>query len=112
MSQGSRASAYLRKPSALVEQTVQNGVTNMLRAQIAAFRLTPSSLCVIVGLGGLFGFASISELAKRIQDDVPGRLVCFFPGSLDQNTYHFMNARDGWNYHALPITDEEGFLRQ
>jgi hypothetical protein len=62
------------------------------------------------GLGGLFGFASISALVNALEGLVPGRLVCFFPGSRDQSSYHFMNARDGWNYHSLPITDEEGFL--
>lgn len=105
--------SYLSDPSLLDEQTLQDAVSEIVASRIRDLQLTPTSLCVLFGLGGLFGFASISALVKTIQDQdlVPGRLVCFFPGSRDQNSYHFMNARDGWNYHALPITDEEGFLR-
>jgi len=112
LSQGSHGTAYLKTPASLDEQTVQDGLSEMLAERIAGLDLMPSSLCVLVGLGGLFGFASVSALVKSLQDNdlVPGRLVCFFPGSRDQNSFHFMNARDGWNYHALPITDEEGFL--
>ena len=112
LAQGRHGIAYLKFPSSLDGQTIQDGLSETISERISALSLTPTSLCVLVGLGGLFGFASISALVNSIQDDdlVPGRLVCFFPGSRDQNSYHFMNARDGWNYHALPITDEEGFL--
>ena len=110
ISQGKHSAAYLKTPASLDEDTTQEGLCELLTERIAALDLTPKSLCVLVGLGGLFGFASVSALVKSIQELVPGRLVCFFPGSRDQNSYHFMNARDGWNYHALPITDEEGFL--
>ena len=101
---------YLNDPSLLEEQTIQNALSEIVANEIGELRLSSTSLFVLFGLGGLFGFAHISELVKSIQDLVPGRLVCFFPGSRDQNSYHFMNERDGWNYHALPITDEEGFL--
>ena len=112
LAQGNHAAAYLKMPSSLDEQTVHDGLSELVIENIAGLDLTPASLCVLAGLGGIFGFASVSALVKSIQDQnlVPGRLVCFFPGSRDQNSYHFMNARDGWNYHALPITDEEGFL--
>jgi len=101
---------YLRDPSLLGEQTVQDGVSSLVADHIGKLPLTATSLCALYGLGGLFGFASISALVNALEGLVPGRLVCFFPGSRDQSSYHFMNARDGWNYHSLPITDEEGFL--
>jgi hypothetical protein len=112
--QGTHGAAYLKNPASLDEQTIQEGLSELLIERISSLALTPSTLCVLVGLSGLFGFASVSSLVKSIQDHdlIPGRLVCFFPGSRDQNSFHFMNARDGWNYHALPITDEEGFLHQ
>lgn len=103
---------YLRDPSLLDEQTVQDALSALVADQITSLHLTPTSLCVLFGLGGIFGFARVSSLVSSIQDLVPGRLVCFFPGSRDQNSYHFMNARDGWNYHALAISDEEGFLHR
>ena len=33
-----------------------------------------------------------------------GRLVVFFPGQFEQNNYRLLDARDGWNYLAVPIT--------
>ena len=101
---------YLKEPSLLDEQAMQEAVSSQVAEQITRLGLAPHSLCVLFGLGGLFGAEKISAVVQSIQDLIPGRLVCFFPGSREQNSYHFMNARDGWNYHALPITDEESFL--
>jgi hypothetical protein len=103
--------AYLGDPTLLDEQTILSALSERVGKQIPSLELTSKSLCVLSGLGGLFGFVHVSALVSSIQELVPGRLVCFFPGSRDQNSYHFMNARDGWNYHALPITDEEPFLK-
>ena len=102
---------YLSDPTLLDEQTILSPLSERVAKQIASFELTLNSVCVLCGLGGLFGFVHVSPLVSSIQELVSGRLVCFFPGSRDQNSYHFMNARDGWNYHALPITDEEPFLK-
>jgi hypothetical protein len=33
-----------------------------------------------------------------------GRLLVFFPGSRDGNVYKLLDAREGWNYLATPIT--------
>jgi hypothetical protein len=30
--------------------------------------------------------------------------VIFFPGHFEHNNYRLLDARDGWNYHAVPIT--------
>jgi hypothetical protein len=35
---------------------------------------------------------------------VRGRLVGFFPGQYEQNNYRLLDARDGWNYLAVPIS--------
>ena len=37
-----------------------------------------------------------------------GRLLVFFPGVYEQNNYRLLDARDGWNYLAFPITASEG----
>jgi hypothetical protein len=36
--------------------------------------------------------------------DIQGRLVVFFPGQFERNNYRLLDARDGWNYLAVPIT--------
>jgi hypothetical protein len=39
-----------------------------------------------------------------VEGDIRGRLVIFFPGEYDSNNYRLLDARDGWNYLAVPIT--------
>jgi hypothetical protein len=58
----------------------------------------------VYGLASLFGFARVSEVMARIEKSIRGRLVVLFPGEYDNNNYRLLDARDGWNYHAIPIT--------
>jgi hypothetical protein len=58
----------------------------------------------VSGIGSLFGFVRVSNVVIAISDAVPGRLLVFFPGSVEANTYRLLNARDGWNYRAVAIT--------
>ena len=58
----------------------------------------------LFGAGSLFGFTRVSRVLKLIEADIKGRLVVFFPGQYDQNNYRLLDARDGWNYMAVPIT--------
>ena len=57
----------------------------------------------ITGVGSLFGFVRVSHLVGGLEDSVKGRLLVFFPGSVEANTYRLLNARDGWNYRAVAI---------
>lgn len=41
---------------------------------------------------------------ERVEDAIRGRLLVFFPGEYQENHYRLLDARDGWNYHAVPIT--------
>jgi len=52
----------------------------------------------------------VSSLIERVEDSVLGRLLIFFPGEYAGNVYRFMDARDGFNYMAVPITSTESFL--
>jgi len=58
----------------------------------------------VVGVGSLFGFMRVSVLMEKVQDAIRGRLLVFFPGEYENNNYRLLDARDGWNYHAVPIT--------
>jgi hypothetical protein len=55
-------------------------------------------------VASLFGFARLSQILKLVERDVRGRLVVFFPGQFEQNNYRLLDARDGWNYMAVPIS--------
>ena len=56
------------------------------------------------GLAALFGIIRVSALIEQVERFVRGRLLVFFPGEWEGNHYRFLDARDGWNYRAVPIT--------
>jgi len=58
----------------------------------------------ILGAGSLFGLARISQVLRMIEGDIKGRVIVFFPGHFERNNYRLLDARDGWNYLAVPIT--------
>ena len=62
-----------------------------------------NDVLAVDGCGSLFGVARVSSLISRIADSVPGRLLIGFPGKHSGGIYRLLDARDGWNYHAIPI---------
>lgn len=69
-----------------------------------------ASVVAVTGLASLFDFMRVSSLIERVEDSVRGRLLVFFPGEYAGNVYRFMDARDGFNYMAVPITTTESFI--
>jgi hypothetical protein len=63
------------------------------------------TVVALIGLGALFGLARVSSLVEGIKDAVQGRLLVFFPGEYhpENHTYRLLDARDGWNYLAVPL---------
>ena len=49
-----------------------------------------------------------TEILPLVEAHIRGRLLVFFPGVYEQDNYRLLDARDGWNYHAVPITASEG----
>jgi hypothetical protein len=68
------------------------------------------SVVAVTGLASLFDFMRVSSLVERVEDSVRGRLLVMFPGEYAGNVYRFMDARDGFNYMAVPITSTESFI--
>jgi hypothetical protein len=62
------------------------------------------TVVAVLGIASLFGFAQVSDLVPRIVPHLTGRLLVFFPGSREGNVYKLLDAREGWNYLATPIT--------
>lgn len=79
-----------------------------LRARIQQ-EADPQTVVAVLGVGALFGLARVSALVEGLKDQVPGRLVVFFPGEHHPEThsYRLLDARDGWNYLAVAITGDE-----
>lgn len=61
------------------------------------------TVVALLGLASLFGLARVAELIAKVDSEIRGRLLAFFPGQRDGANWRLLNARDGWNYHAVPI---------
>lgn len=107
---------YFAAPDSLqlkLEDEFPTYVARMLRDALTAGDVAEMEKTVVAVFGGgaLFGFTRVSQILKLVERDIRGRLVVFFPGHFEQNTYRLLDARDGWNYLAVPITlhSEGGF---
>ena len=79
-------------------------IADRIRATLAEPEVTEDTVVSILGVGALFGFVRVSEVLKMVESDIQGRLLVFFPGQYEGSNYRLLDARDGWNYLAVPIT--------
>lgn len=79
-----------------------------LREALTADGIDEDTVVAVQGVACLFGFTRVSLVLKEVVKDIRGRLVVFFPGEFDENNYRLLDARDGWNYLAVPITLHNG----
>ena len=65
----------------------------------------PDTVVALLGVGTLFGLARVSTVVEGIKESVTGRLLVFFPGEYhpEHHSYRLLDARDGWNYLAVPL---------
>ena len=82
----------------------------LVKAACASADTNAEGVVAVTGLASLFDFMRVSSLIESIEDSVRGRLLILFPGEYQGNVYRFMDARDGFNYMAVPITSTESFL--
>lgn len=69
----------------------------------------PNGVVGLLGAGTLFGLGDsvkVSALMNAVNASIAGRLLVFFPGHHEHNSYRLLDARDGWDYLATPITTE------
>lgn len=83
---------------------VEAALIDEVRQALAA--CTANDVLAIDGCGSLFGVARVSTLIDRVATAIPGRLLVGFPGKHSGGVYRLLDARDGWNYHAVPIPPE------
>ncbi|WP_430226899.1 BREX protein BrxB domain-containing protein [Paraburkholderia tropica] len=79
-----------------------------LKARIIA-EAGPDTVVAVLGVGTLFGLARVSSVVEGIKEAVQGRLLVFFPGEYhpENHTYRLLDARDGWNYLAVPLLAQD-----
>lgn len=83
---------------------LKDGVTGAL-AEIQEEQAEKTVLA-LTGLMELYDFIHVSDLIDALDKKFPGVLLVLFPGERDANTYRFLEARDGWDYLAVPILPE------
>jgi hypothetical protein len=104
------AATYFEEPELLITatQAFSDRVAEEVAGQLEQFE-DPDTVVGLIGAGALFGLGDsvkVSALLKAVEASVRGRLLVFFPGRKDHNTYRLLDARDGWDYLATPITTE------
>jgi hypothetical protein len=107
MAQDDYREEYFSSPEDLhlkLEAEFSEFVADRIREVLHGTDVTENSVVALFGVGALFGFARMSHILKIVEGDIKGRLVVFFPGHLERSNYRLLDARDGWNYLAVPIT--------
>lgn len=98
---------YFRHPEDLAlkfDSEFADACAVRLREEILAGDDSDDNVLAVHGVAGLYGFTRLHFVLQKIESHIRGRLVVFFPGAYDQNAYRLLDARDGWNYLATPIT--------
>ncbi len=98
--------AYFKRPQ-LMTDTVLAGFKSAVVEQIIAALTAPdadaNTVVAVGGLASLFGLVRASDVLEAVAPSIRGRLLVFFPGSYESKMYRLLDARDGWNYLAIPI---------
>jgi len=108
------ANRYFETPELLDEGPLSDfrqAVASQLISSMSSLEQPEETVVAVTGVACLFGFTRISEVLPLVEPHIRGRLLVFFPGVYEQNNYRLLDARDGWNYLAVPITAHEGELR-
>jgi hypothetical protein len=98
---------YFTNPEYIVDQLEAEFIPyaiEFLKKELSKLEQSENTLIAIKDVSSLFGFARLSEILKSCDKEFKGRLLIFFPGEFEQNHYRLLDARDGWDYLARPIT--------
>lgn len=83
-------------------------VADELRTVLRGDGVDEDTVVAVQGVACLFVFTRVSLVLKEVVKDIKGRLLLFFPGEYEGGNYRLLDARDGWNYLAVPITLHNG----
>lgn len=92
-----------RRPNTLSTVLPQFEDELVNRVKEALAQCGPNDLFALTGVASLFGIMRASTLIARVADAIPGRMLVAFPGTHQNGIYRLLDARDGWNYLAVPI---------
>lgn len=94
-----------RRPATLSTVIGQFEAAVADRVRLALTACGPNDILALTGVASLFGLIRAQDLVRRVTDStqVPGRLLLAFPGVHRDGIYRMLDARDGYNYLAVPI---------
>jgi len=110
MAQHEYHEAYFEQPEDmdLALQDFARFVSQRIVDALTEPKVDVNAVVAVSGVGSLFGLTYASAIFETVAPSIRGRLLVFFPGQHDGPNYRFLDARDGWNYLAVPITGIEG----
>lgn len=102
---------YFEEPDYLDDMALEpfhESICDQIRTVLQSPAADRESVVALQGVACLFGFTKVSRLIQDLEGEIGGRLLVFFPGEYADNNYRLLDARDGWNYSAVPITAYNG----
>ena len=98
--------AYFERPDDLGMALVDfaEAVAEQVRGDLEHPDVDADTVVAVLGLASLFGLTRASDLIASVDSCIRGRLLVFFPGQHHGHNWRLLDARDGWNYHAVPIS--------
>lgn len=105
MAQHEYREAYFEQPDDMEMALQEFGeyIAKQVRTALEDPRNDENSVVAISGIASLFGLVYASALVEAVAPIIKGRLLVFFPGRRDGSIYRLLDAREGWNYLAVPI---------
>jgi hypothetical protein len=106
---------YFAEPDMLMEgadERFAKHAADLVLRELKRPQHTDREIVGLIGAGSVFGIASVSDILSRVEHAIKGRLAVFFPGRTRDGRYRLLDARDGWDYHAVPIQVESSGVRQ
>jgi hypothetical protein len=95
-----------KRPGALatVLPQFEERLVNRVKAELTS--CGQNDIMVLTGVASLFGLVRSSALIDKVVTGIRGRMLITFPGLHQNGIYRLLDARDGWNYVAVPIPPE------
>ena len=107
MSQHDYKEEYFQDPESLLDQLeahFKQYAIDYLITEFEKHETDDNTLIAVRDISSLFGLSRLSDILSGCSSFFNGRLLLFFPGEYHKNQYRLLDARDGWNYLARPIT--------
>ncbi len=105
MAQHDYREAYFEEPE-LMEPALDEfaaAIADQVKATLTSDTVDDQTVVAVAGLATLFGLTRASKLLRAVDGSIRGRMLVFFPGHHEGSNYRLLDARDGWNYLAVPI---------